>query len=394
MSARDLPWRRPDATPWGIFVSEIMLQQTPVARVEPVWHEWMSRWPTPADLAADAPGEAVRAWGRLGYPRRALRLHAAAVAMTEHHAAPSRRPRPSCSPCRESAPTPPPRSPPSPSASAPPSSTPTCAACWPGSSAGEEYAAPSPTRAELTVAAGLVPVDAAEARTWSVAVMELGALVCSARSPRCSDCPVADLCAWQLAGRPAYQGPARKGQAWEGTDRQLRGALLAVLRASAAPGAALGARGVVRQRDPARTLPRLPGRGRAGRAPRRAAATGCPRRARRAEMSTPPGDQHGRVADEPGDARAPTPEPPTGAARRTGRRPTLAGEPPTHCGSGPRARGGSSAGAPWRVPGWPVAAARPAPAGPAPTRTRPAPARAAWRASSSCTSSTSWATPR
>jgi A/G-specific adenine glycosylase len=101
--------------------------------------------------------------------------------------------------------------------------------------AGQEYAAPSPTRAELTVAAGLVPQDAVDARTWSVAVMELGALVCSARSPRCSGCPVADLCAWQLAGRPAYQGPARKGQAWEGTDRQLRGALLAVLRASATP---------------------------------------------------------------------------------------------------------------------------------------------------------------
>jgi A/G-specific adenine glycosylase len=101
--------------------------------------------------------------------------------------------------------------------------------------AGEEYAAPSPTRAELTVAAGLVPADATEARTWSVGVMELGALVCSARSPRCPACPVADLCAWQLAGRPAHQGPARKGQAWEGTDRQLRGALLAVLRASDSP---------------------------------------------------------------------------------------------------------------------------------------------------------------
>jgi A/G-specific adenine glycosylase len=100
---------------------------------------------------------------------------------------------------------------------------------------GEEYAAPSPTRAELTVAAGLVPGDPADARTWSVAVMELGALVCSARSPRCSSCPVADLCAWRLAGRPAYPGPARKGQAWEGTDRQCRGRLLAVLRESTGP---------------------------------------------------------------------------------------------------------------------------------------------------------------
>ena len=235
VSARDLPWRRPDATPWSIFVSEIMLQQTPVARVEPVWHQWLSRWPTPAALAADAPGEAVRAWGRLGYPRRALRLHAAAVAMTEHHdgAVPSTEAE---------------------LLALPGVGTYTAAAVATFAFgerttvvdtnvrrvlarvvAGEEYAAPSPTRAELTVAAGLVPVDAAEARTWSVAVMELGALVCSARSPRCSDCPVADLCAWQVAGRPAYSGPARKGQAWEGTDRQLRGALLAVLRASDTP---------------------------------------------------------------------------------------------------------------------------------------------------------------
>ena len=243
VSARDLPWRRPDATPWSIFVSEIMLQQTPVARVEPVWHQWLSRWPTPAALAADAPGEAVRAWGRLGYPRRALRLHAAAVAMTEHHdgAVPSTEAE---------------------LLALPGVGTYTAAAVATFAFgerttvvdtnvrrvlarvvAGEEYAAASPTRAELTVAAGLVPVDAAEARTWSVAVMELGALVCSARSPRCSDCPVADLCAWQVAGRPAYRGPARKGQAWEGTDRQLRGVLLAVLRASdtAVPRSALEA---------------------------------------------------------------------------------------------------------------------------------------------------------
>lgn len=235
VSARDLPWRRPDATPWGIFVSEIMLQQTPVVRVEPVWREWLERWPTPAALAAEAPGEAVRAWGRLGYPRRALRLHSAAVAMSERHAG--------AVPATEAE-----------LLSLPGVGTYTAAAVATFAFGerttvvdtnvrrvlarvvgGEEYAAPSPTRAELTVAAGLVPADAAEARTWSVAVMELGAIVCTARAPRCSDCPVADLCAWQLAGRPAYRGPARKGQAWAGTDRQLRGALLAVLRESPTP---------------------------------------------------------------------------------------------------------------------------------------------------------------
>src|SRR5438874_4083076 len=83
--ARDLPWRRPDAGPWAVLVSEIMLQQTPVSRVLPAWEAWLTRWPTPAQLASDPPAEAVRAWGRLGYPRRALRLHAAAVAMVEKH---------------------------------------------------------------------------------------------------------------------------------------------------------------------------------------------------------------------------------------------------------------------------------------------------------------------
>lgn len=84
-NARDLPWRHPDAGPWGVMVSEFMLQQTPVTRVLPVYEQWLARWPRPADLAQDAPGEAVRAWGRLGYPRRALRLHGAATAITERH---------------------------------------------------------------------------------------------------------------------------------------------------------------------------------------------------------------------------------------------------------------------------------------------------------------------
>src|SRR3954447_21106316 len=84
-AARDLPWRRPGTSAWAVLVSEVMLQQTPVARVVPAYDAWLQRWPTPAALAADEPGEAVRMWGRLGYPRRALRLHAAAVAIAERH---------------------------------------------------------------------------------------------------------------------------------------------------------------------------------------------------------------------------------------------------------------------------------------------------------------------
>ncbi len=84
--ARDLPWRQPGASPWAVLVSEIMLQQTPVARVLPAYEAWLARWPTPRSLAQCAPGEAVRQWGRLGYPRRALRLHTAARIITQQHA--------------------------------------------------------------------------------------------------------------------------------------------------------------------------------------------------------------------------------------------------------------------------------------------------------------------
>ncbi|MEJ7704899.1 MAG: hypothetical protein WKF47_15140 [Geodermatophilaceae bacterium] len=84
--ARDLPWRRPGTSPWAVLVSESMLQQTPVARVLPVWTEWLRRWPGPAALAAAPAGDAVRAWGRLGYPRRALRLHESARIVTDRYA--------------------------------------------------------------------------------------------------------------------------------------------------------------------------------------------------------------------------------------------------------------------------------------------------------------------
>ncbi|WP_177891217.1 A/G-specific adenine glycosylase [Vallicoccus soli] len=233
--ARDLPWRAPDRTPWGVLVSEAMLQQTPVARVLPVWREWAARWPTPAALAAEAPGEAVRAWGRLGYPRRALRLHAAAVAVVERHggevpaAYDDLRALPGVGAYTAAA---------------------VASFAFSGRHAvvdtnvrrvqaravtGAEHPAPAQTAAELRVAEALVPDDAGQAARWAVAVMELGALVCTARAPRCADCPVRALCAWQLAGRPAYDGPPRRGQAYAGTDRQVRGLLLGVLREAEGP---------------------------------------------------------------------------------------------------------------------------------------------------------------
>lgn len=228
--ARELPWRGPEATPWSVMVSEFMLQQTPVSRVIPVHAQWLERWPTPTALAEDEAGEAVRAWGRLGYPRRALRLHAAATAIRDLHDG--------------QVPT-----------------TYDDLLALPGvgdytaaaiasfahgqrhvvldtnvrrvlarAVSGVEFPAPSVRRAERDLAASLLPDDVPTAATWAVATMELGALVCTATDPACPRCPISDQCAWLAAGRPAYDGPPRKVQQYAGTDRQVRGRLLAVLR--------------------------------------------------------------------------------------------------------------------------------------------------------------------
>ncbi len=233
--ARPLPWRDPSTTAWGVHVSEVMAQQTPVGRVDPVWREWMRRWPTPAALAAESPGEVVRAWGRLGYPRRALRLREAAVAVVERHGGElpadeeSLRALPGVGAYTAAA----------------------VSAFAFGRRAvvvdtnvrrvlaravqGRALAAPSLTAAESRLAASLVPEDAETSALWNVAVMELGALVCRARAPECGVCPLADVCSWVAAGSPPDDGPPRRGQAWHGTDRQVRGALVQVLRESDHP---------------------------------------------------------------------------------------------------------------------------------------------------------------
>jgi A/G-specific adenine glycosylase len=228
--ARDLPWRRADASAWAVMVSEFMLQQTPVARVLPVYDAWMRAWPTPSALAAAAPGEAVRAWGRLGYPRRALRLHSAAQAIADRHEGQVPADRETL---RE----------------LPGVGDYTAAAVstfafgrrnavldtnvrrvLARATAGDALPATSVTATERQRADALLPDDDAVAATWSVAVMELGALVCTARSPRCHACPVVAECAWATAGFPAYDAPPRRGQTYAGTDRQCRGRLLGVVR--------------------------------------------------------------------------------------------------------------------------------------------------------------------
>lgn len=233
-NARDLPWRRPDASPWAVLVSEVMLQQTPVTRVLPVYVQWLDRWAAPADLAGEPAGEAIRAWGRLGYPRRALRLHAAAVAITGDHGGVV------------------------PSAVEDLLRLPGVGEYTARAVAAFAFGARVPVvdtnvrrvlsrvvrgvdepRAAATAAdraemAGLLPDDPPVAARFSVAVMELGALVCTAVSPACDRCPLPARCAWRRSGAAA--GVARRPvQAWHGTDRQARGRMMALLRGSPGP---------------------------------------------------------------------------------------------------------------------------------------------------------------
>jgi A/G-specific adenine glycosylase len=239
-AARELPWRDPSASPYAVLVSELMLQQTPVARVLPVYAAWLERWPTVGSLAAASAGDAVRQWGRLGYPRRALRLHAAAVACVEKHKGEI--------PCEYD------------DLLALPGVGSYTAAAVASFAYGQAHpvldtnvrrvlarvldgvAAPAPTprRAETERARELLPPDG-RAPLWSVAVMELGALVCTARKPSCATCPIAASCAWRQAGWPAPLEPARPAQRFTGTDRQVRGLLMASLREAteALPAAAL-----------------------------------------------------------------------------------------------------------------------------------------------------------
>jgi len=233
---RDLPWRRPGFPAWGILISEFMLQQTPVARVIPKLEEWLARWPTPADLAAVPPGEAVRAWDRLGYPRRALALHGAATAIAERHgnavpaAVDDLLALPGVGPYTARA----------------------VAAFAHGvrvpvvdintrrvlARALQGHGEPGPAHPgrDHALMEALLPADPARARLVNAGTMELGQVVCTARTPKCDACPIADLCAWRAAGYPAHSGrTAPKQKRYEGSDRQVRGLILRELRASETP---------------------------------------------------------------------------------------------------------------------------------------------------------------
>lgn len=228
-NARDLPWRRPEFGAWGTLVSEFMLQQTPVNRVIPHLEAWLARWPTPADLAAAAPAEAVRQWANLGYPRRALWLHRAAVEIRDRHAGVvprdvdallaltgvgdytaravavfaygDRHPVVDTNTRRVLA------------------------------RAVDERSQPGPpARRDLADMAAVLPEAREDAAVMNAATMELGAIVCTARTPRCDSCPIAHICAWRAADYPDTGDERRRQARYEGSDRQARGAVLKTLR--------------------------------------------------------------------------------------------------------------------------------------------------------------------
>ena len=232
-NAREFPWREPGFGAWGVLVSEFMLQQTPVARVIPLLEAWLERWPTPSSLAGDAPAEAVRAWANLGYPRRALWLHRAATQIRDLHdgvvprdveallaltgigdytaravavfAYGDRHPVVDTNTRRVLA------------------------------RAIDGRAQPDPpARRDLDAMTAILPQSEPEAAIVNAAAMELGAIVCTARAPRCDACPIAHICAWRAAGYPDTGDTRRKQARYEGSDRQARGAILRALRESAA----------------------------------------------------------------------------------------------------------------------------------------------------------------
>lgn len=232
-SRRDLPWRDPDVTPWQIMVSEFMLQQTPVSRVEPIWRDWVARWPTASSTAAAGPADVVRAWGKLGYPRRAKRLHECAIVIARDHddqvpddvevlltlpGVGSYTARAvACFAYQQSVPV------------VDTNVRRVVARVVHGQA---DAGSASAVRDHADVSA-LLPKDST-AHTFSAALMELGATVCTARTPKCGLCPLS-VCRWRQAGFPPSEGPARRPQGYAGTDRQVRGRLLDVLRGNDLP---------------------------------------------------------------------------------------------------------------------------------------------------------------
>ncbi len=235
-NARSIVWRNPHTSAWGVLLSEVMSQQTQVARVEPIWQDWMRRWPTPADFAAAPRAEILRAWGKLGYPRRALRLHECAQTICEQY-----------------------------NGEVPedvddllglPGIGDYTARAVAAFAYGQRvpvvdtnvrrvlsrlvhgrFLAGNASKRELKEVEALLPEQ--DAPVFSVGLMELGALVCTPK-PSCEQCPVRRHCQWQALGKPMptkeeLAAKKRRQQKFQGTDRQVRGLIMDALRSADQP---------------------------------------------------------------------------------------------------------------------------------------------------------------
>jgi len=206
--ARDLPWRR-TRDPYAILVSEIMLQQTQVARVVPRYLEWLQRWPTVDALAAATPAEVIQAWSGLGYNRRAVNLHRCAQAVAARGGFP-----------REPA-----------ELEELPGIGPYTAAAIACFAFGAQIAAPD-TNALRVLARAFpetdVPIPEGRAYEWNQALFDLGREVCVARRPRCGVCPLAPGC----PSRGSTYPPLRRQSRFEGSFRQRRARLLRAIAAA------------------------------------------------------------------------------------------------------------------------------------------------------------------
>lgn len=222
--------RAADVSDWGTLVFEIMSQQTPISRVQPIWLEWMERWPTPADLAAASSADIIVAWANLGYPSRALRLKVCASAIVEKHDGEV--------PLTMKELT-----------LLPGVGTYTASALLAFRHGvrvpvldtnvrrvlvrfldGREFPPHStPSKAETTRAEALLPENGREAADVSLSLMEFGALVCTQLSPSCDECAIHANCAWAAAGYPKDEKRPTP-QPYVGTDRQARGRIMKALR--------------------------------------------------------------------------------------------------------------------------------------------------------------------
>ncbi len=262
-NARLLPWRvdpdqrddfrrarRPPhistTTPWGVLVCEVMSQQTPMTRVAPLWCAWMKRWPTPQALAAASRSDILTAWGSLGYPSRALRLHQCArVVIQRYHGqlpvtVSELMKLPGIGQYTASA-------------------VASFADCQPvavtdtnirrvitRAADGVESLGGATTRSDWKRAHSLLPtvqnpgnpaITGKDDRLWNQTLMEIGALVCLPRNPRCDACPLVGICRWKAAGYPgAGAKHTRPVQKWAGTDRQMRGKIMKLIRRETAHG--------------------------------------------------------------------------------------------------------------------------------------------------------------